>query len=277
MFADAIEKATGYVRPIKTISRMYKSNEVIPAMATMFFVNREGEAVTSRHVAEEIMKSARINARYESFKKERSGISPEANMRIEINRMERRYDYAKGESKIQLRYHFPGCYEKIAKLGIEMHTFYDLAIIRLSGQGAPIYQGNALLLGNGKKPRIGTSVARVGYPVTEFDDFTFSREKDEIQWTSSGTHTSTPFPTEGMIVRAVKNDENRLMTFEISGLVGEGYSGAPVFDRDGVVLGMVTGTVTHMVDGKPMVHTECVSAEIIRGFLKEKNVRFWEA
>ena len=67
------------------------------------------------------------------------------------------------------------------------------------------------------------------------------------------------------------------MTFEISGLVGEGYSGAPVFDRDGVVLGMVTGTVTHMVDGRPMVHTECVSAEIIRGFLKEKNVRFWEA
>ncbi|MBO4281311.1 MAG: trypsin-like peptidase domain-containing protein [Lachnospiraceae bacterium] len=277
MFADAIEKALGFVRPIKTISRMYKSNDIIPRTATMFFVNGEGEAVTSRHVAEEIMKSARLNSRYESFRKERSGLPPEANMRIEINRMERRYDYAKGESKVQLRYHFPGCYEKIARLGIEMHTFYDLALIKLSGQGACVYKGCGELLGAAKKPRVGMSVAGIGYPVTEFDDFQLSREKDEIQWTTNGTHTVTPYPAQGMIVRIAKNDENRIMTFEVSGFRGDGYCGAPVFDQNGTVLGMVTGSVTRMVDGQPMILTECVSAEIIRSFLKEKNVRFHEA
>ena len=40
MFADAIEKAMGYVRPIKTISRMYKSNEVIPAMLEEGLIER---------------------------------------------------------------------------------------------------------------------------------------------------------------------------------------------------------------------------------------------
>lgn len=277
MFADAIEQAMGYVRPIKTISRVYKSDEVIPKTATMFFVNNEGVAVTSRHVAEEIMRAAKMNARYESFRKERAAIPPECNTRIEINRMERRYDYTKGGTRIQLRYHFPGCYEKIAKLGIEMHTFYDLALIRLTGKGNALYKGFSLFPDSKTKPRIGMSLCRVGFPITEFDDYTFSREKDDILWTPAGNHTVTAFPSDGMLMRISKSDEMKVNSFEISGLVGEGFSGAPVFDRDGVLLGMVTGTVTREIDGNPVVYTECVSAEVIKTFLREKNVRIYEA
>ena len=39
MFADAIEKVTGYTRPVNTILRTYGSKQVIASSATLFFVN----------------------------------------------------------------------------------------------------------------------------------------------------------------------------------------------------------------------------------------------
>ena len=52
MFADAIELVGNYTKPLKIISRNYKSTSIIPGTATLFFVNDEGYAITCKHVAE---------------------------------------------------------------------------------------------------------------------------------------------------------------------------------------------------------------------------------
>ena len=44
MFADAIENVSGFTKPILFISKGYKSFNIIPGSATMFFVNNNGVA-----------------------------------------------------------------------------------------------------------------------------------------------------------------------------------------------------------------------------------------
>lgn len=275
MFADAMEQAMDYCRPIKIISRVYKSDEVLAETFTMFFVNGEGIAITSKHIAEEIMRGGKLNRTYEAFRKERASIPEECNHRIETNRLERRYEYVKGETKTQLRYSFSRCFDRIEKLGIEAHPFYDLAVIRFGGFGTTMFRGHCVFSKEMRKPRVGMSVCRLGYPVTEFDDYAFVREKDDIVWTATGTHTVSQYPAEGMIVHVTKNDE-RITTFEVSGIVGKGYCGAPVLDKNGILVGMVMDTVTRIVDGQPKTCTLCVNAEIIKSFLQEKGIRFFE-
>lgn len=277
MFSDALETANDYCRPIKTISRVYKSEEIIPQTATMFFVNGEGTAVTSRKVAEEIMCAGKLNAKYESFKKERDSIPGEYNIRIETNRMERRYGYNKGETKIQLRYNFSRCFEKIERLGVELHPTMDVALIRFNGFGTPLFHSHCSFSKALKKPRVGMSICRLGFPVTEFTDFAYFRERDDIQWTTSGIHTVNSYPADGMIVEVRRNEEGRPVSFAVTGLPARGFCGAPVLDAAGVLIGMVSGTAEKIIDGEKVTYTECVSADCIRSFLQEKNIAYFEA
>ncbi len=276
MFAEATERAMDYCRPIKTISRIYKSEEICPQTATLFFVNGEGAAITCRHVAEDIMRSGKMNAKYESFKKERNSIPEEANFRIETNRLERRYEYVKGETKVQLRYNFSRCFDRIERLGVELHPDYDIAIIRFGGFGTPFFHSNSVFPTGAVRIRPGMSVCRLGFPIVEFDDFRNAKELDDIQWTPSGNHTITPYPSEGMVSHMEKGEDGKVTTFAITGINGNGFCGAPVYDTNGRLFGVVTGTTTKVIDGQEVSYTECVNADIVRAFLREKNINYFE-
>ena len=70
MFVDAIEKVSGFTRPIMFITRNYNSSEIIPGLGTLFFVNGDGVAVTCKHVANMMLNADKVNANYAAFKKE---------------------------------------------------------------------------------------------------------------------------------------------------------------------------------------------------------------
>ncbi|MDX9948585.1 MAG: hypothetical protein RBS38_14585 [Bacteroidales bacterium] len=44
MFAKALEKASGFIRPVHAITRYYRENMVKPAAYNIFFVNEHGVA-----------------------------------------------------------------------------------------------------------------------------------------------------------------------------------------------------------------------------------------
>ncbi|MBC7511199.1 MAG: serine protease, partial [Ferruginibacter sp.] len=67
MFENAIEKISGFTRPLHTISRTY-GGLIIPGSATFFFVNEAGVAITCKHVASQIPSADNINATYLKFK-----------------------------------------------------------------------------------------------------------------------------------------------------------------------------------------------------------------
>ena len=69
MFVNAVEQASKYTRPIFTIARRYGRAEVIPGSATIFFVNEEGWAVTTKQVARMIVDAGNIEKKYAEFEK----------------------------------------------------------------------------------------------------------------------------------------------------------------------------------------------------------------
>lgn len=71
MFQDSIEKIAGFTRPIHTIFRTYAGKEIIRGAATLFFVNKEGYAITCKHVIELLVSSDNLKKTYNSFKRER--------------------------------------------------------------------------------------------------------------------------------------------------------------------------------------------------------------
>ena len=67
MFVQAIDLVSRFTRPIHSIMRNYGSTRVSPGAATLFFVNDDGEAVTCRHVAEQLLNAENINQQYALF------------------------------------------------------------------------------------------------------------------------------------------------------------------------------------------------------------------
>jgi hypothetical protein len=75
MFRDAIEEVSKFTRPIHSISRTYNQTDVVPGTATLFFVNKDGWAVTCKHVLNQIIAVQKLNKNYTAFKKEIDSIS----------------------------------------------------------------------------------------------------------------------------------------------------------------------------------------------------------
>ncbi len=75
MFVDAIERASRFTRPIHTISRWYGSTDIYPSAATLFFVNRDGWALTCRHVVEQLLAGDDIGKRRTDYEGELAAFS----------------------------------------------------------------------------------------------------------------------------------------------------------------------------------------------------------
>ena len=137
-------------------------------------------------------------------------------------------------------------------------------------------------------------MCRLGYPFPEFTNFRYNETMDMIEWTREG-QTGTPrFPIEGMLTRHIVN-EGEMAGLELSTPGLRGQSGGPLFTRDGRVAGMQSST-NHLhlgfdmknfeyktngrlirVNNQPFLHVgHCIHADIIKKFLRENNIKFYE-
>jgi len=104
------------------------------------------------------------------------------------------------------------------------------------------------------------------------------------------------FPIDGILTRYIGDETGQAFALEMStpGLVGQ--SGGPLFDTKGVVYGMQqstrhlhlgfdminrdvwVGTHRAKVSNHPFLHVGvCISADIIKDFLRQQNVKFYQA
>ena len=67
MFVEAIEEVDRFTRPAHFILRYYTGSDIVPGTATLFFVNKDGFAVTCRHVAKQILYANSIYENYVKF------------------------------------------------------------------------------------------------------------------------------------------------------------------------------------------------------------------
>lgn len=294
MFENSIEEVSGFTRPINSILRTYGGNKIIPGSSTLFFVNGEGYAITCRHVIDMIASADQINQAYQSFKKERDAIPRDGKYKMHLKGLELKYKYT-ANSVVQVLMTFVDCVDTMSGFTWHTHPKYDLAILKFNDYKTIRYNGHASFLKDSSKIRQGNFLCRLGFPFPEFTNYTYNETTDHIEWTNTGVQSSPRFPIEGMVTRFL-SEENRIAGIELSTPGLRGQSGGPLFNADAVVYGMQYST-KHLHMGFDLVNREilidnqaikvsdysflhlgqCVHVDVIREFLREKNIRFYES
>ncbi|MGF7216390.1 hypothetical protein GGR92_002555 [Spirosoma lacussanchae] len=294
MFVDAIDRVDPFTRPLHSIVRLYGHDEVIPGTATLFFVNEYGCAVTCKHVAELVTKTDAIYRNFLNFQGERRSVLRERDAAQRISQLEEKFKL-QPDTIIRVRNSFVGCVDLFSEVTIEMHPTQDLALLRFKGYNRLLYQSHATFLRDTSRVKPGRSLCRLGYPFPEFTNYWYNAAKDDIEWTAEGKVTSPRFPIDGIITRLL-SDSTGIVGIEMSTPGLRGQSGGPLFDTNGLIYGMQSAT-RHlhlgfdiedrevMVNGRrsrvsnyPFLNVgQCVHVDVIKAFLRERNVPFYEA
>ncbi|MBK7682503.1 MAG: trypsin-like peptidase domain-containing protein [Bacteroidetes bacterium] len=294
MFVKAIEEINRFTRPIHTIMRTYGSSKVFPGASTLSFVNEEGVAITCRHVAEQILQSEKINQQYLLFTQARFRLNKDEKFESNMKELELSNKYTP-ETVIQAKRFFADCFDKISGYECFIHPLVDLAIIKFKGFTQHYYHNHARFLADDQMAKPGRMMCRFGYPFPEFSNYTYNYQKDDIEWTREGNPRTPSFPIEGIITRLIKQ-HGLIAGIELSSPGLRGQSGGPLFDTDGIVYGMQSSTrhlhlgfdlenheipngpSSKRVTNTPFLHVgQCVHVGIIKNFLREHNIKFYEA
>lgn len=293
MFVDAIERVDLFTQPMHSIVRLYGHNEIVPGTATVFFVNDEGWAVTCKHVADLIQQSDTIYHNYREFQGARREALREKNAAHLISQLEIKFKLT-ADTIIRVRNNFVNCVDKYQKLSIEPHPTQDLALVHFEGYNRILYRSHAVFLGDTSRIKPGRSLCRLGYPFPEFTNFRYNPAIDDIEWTTTGRTTSPNFPIDGIVTR-LTGATGGVRGIEMSTPGLRGQSGGPLFDTTGLIYGMQSAT-RHLhlgfdiedhevlVNGRktrvsnyPFLNVgQCVHVDVIKAFLREKNVKFFE-
>jgi ribosomal protein L24E len=294
MFVEAIEKVDQFTRPIHFIIRYYKGSDIIPGTGTLFFVNEDGFAITCKHVAKQILYAQSIYENYLKFKGELRKFERDVSLEMQRNKLETKYKLNQN-TPIRILSTFVNCVSKYKSISIHLHPSQDLAIIRFRDYDSKLYQGHATFLKNSSQIRQGRYLCRLGYPFPEFTNYQYDKSTNDIIWTNTGRVHTPSFPIDGIVTRHIA-DQNQVLGIEMSTPGLRGQSGGPLFDRNGIIYGMQSST-RHLHLGFDQVNREvitdgqkrrvsnypfldvgqCVHVDVIKSFLREQKVHFYEA
>ncbi|PRY31740.1 trypsin-like peptidase [Spirosoma oryzae] len=295
MFVDAIERIKSFTRPIHSIARLHGYGPIVPGSATLFFINELGDALTCRHVAVNIERSAKINRNYKLYKgKEAEFRNHPDKARLQRD-LQNQYGI-KDDTIKQLHHAYINCVEGGDEPTIILHPseHIDLAIVRFRNYARPLYTSYATFLKDSVRIRPGRTLCRLGFPFPEFSNFKYDGYTDDAVWTDEPPRYMS-FPSDGMITRLLRN-KGGITEIEMStpGLVGQ--SGGPLFDTNGLIYGLQSATdQLHLgldiedkevlvknrrsrVSNYPFLQVGiCVHVDRIKEFLRASDVKFYQA
>jgi len=294
MFVNAIEKAAKFTRPIHTISKSFRSNEITPGAATLFLINDEGYAITCRHVIELLIQSDQVVKNYNAFKVDRDKLPRDGKYKRQLEGLKIKYKIS-DNTTVQLKNSFVGCVDKMSGFTWHLHTEFDLAILKFNDFTKLLCSEFAVFKKDTSDIQQGKFLCRLGFPFPEFNNFKYNDTIDEIEWTNTGVNGSPRFPIEGMVTRFLGDTKGGKYGIELSTPGLRGQSGGPLFDNDGLVCGMQSRTKhLHLgfdienaeimskgqkkkVSDYSFIHLgECIHVDVIKDFLRQHKVKFNE-
>lgn len=292
MFTEAIELAAGWTRPIHTIVRYSGSDQVHPGAATLFFVNKDGWALTCKHVAHSFIAGDQLHAQRAAFIDECAKLSGNKKRAAE-KVLERKYGFERGKP-LELKNRVVNCVDGPLNLRIEMHPSLDIALLKFSDFTALSPTTFPVFAKDGSALKQGKSICRLGFPFPEFSNFAYDATTDCIDWTTDGRDQSPRFPIDGMVTRHLGGPNGETVGFELSTPGLRGQSGGPAFDTRGVVWGMQSATnhldlnfdvdlevfregVKRHVKESAVLHVgHCVHVDVLKDFMRQHGVSFNE-
>lgn len=288
MFANAVSKVGGAIRPMHIIRRRFSDNAVLPDIATLFFVNENGDAIASKRIANVLTASNAVEQQYRTYLQRRSALPHDESLRFAQKRLESDMKLNK-DSIIQIRFAFMGCAKGSVRVTCVPHPKYDLALLRFAADEGFTYREHVTFAASA--PKQGQSVCRLGFPIPEFKNYRMNAEKDTIEFCDAGKNNSSLFALDGTVTRYLADGE-RTFGIETTNAGPLGMNGAPLFDTEGHVVGLQSGVGLMMLgtdikmnvpNGEPFVdhgslhlaiHTHL---DVIKDFLRAQNIMYYEA
>ncbi|TDE12435.1 S1 family peptidase [Dyadobacter psychrotolerans] len=294
MFVEAIENVDRFTRPVHFILRYYTGTDIVPGTATLFFVNQDGFAVTCRHVARQILYANSVYENYMKFSGELRRFERDPSFNTQRQLLESKYKI-NAETPVRILFNFINCVSAYKSLSVHLHPTQDLAIIQFKDFSSLQYQGAARFLKDSRMVKQGRYLCRLGYPFPEFTNYRYNKDINDIEWLKTGRINTPSFPIDGIVTRHI-GENNEITGIEMSTPGLRGQSGGPLFDPGGIIYGMQSST-RHLHLGFDQVNREvitdghrkrvsnypflnvgqCVHVDVIKQFLREKKVSFYES
>ena len=226
MFVKAVESIREAIRPMHIIRRRFGDNAILPDIATLFFVNEYGYAITTKRVSAILGASVGVEQRYKVYLQKKSELPHDESYRFSLKRLERDMKL-EHDTPVQIRYAFPGCAVGNIRIECTPHPKYDLALLHFVTDGEYLYRGHVTF--TAEAPKQGQTVCRLGFPMPEFKNFRLDEEQDAIEFTSVGKNASSLLALDGTVTRFLSDGE-RSFGVETTNAGPLGMNGAPLFD-----------------------------------------------
>lgn len=263
MFKKSCKEALKYTRPIIIGKKYYQNNQIFNDIATLIVLNKNGDILTTKEVAEYFITAKDTN---EIFNKIITDMKSQ-NKR-QIKKTENKYGLNnKTITNVELQ--IIDVAKSISNLEIIFHKYLNLAIIKSQNIDLLIKTFPKFYSGNYYQAE---SIIGLGYPFPEYETFIYNNETNKILTTCKRMNFPS-FPITGIITRNILDEQSEVSQFEISHLIYRGLNGGPVLNKNGQILGIMSANKTIIENEKTTTTLGIVinSNEIIK-FLKENNI-----
>ena len=272
MYKKAIKDNSKYLLPFIEGIKYYSSNEIEHALGTMMILNKNGDILTCKHIANDV-----LSKRYKDFLKEYNSSDNKESV-------EKKYGF-KGNSVVLTNINLPFNIQGQIGIEIKFHKYLDLAVIRFKNVN---FECDKYPVFSKSLPEQGQSLCKLGYAFPEYSYFEYSKKENNIILKKEMTSHFPLFPMDGIMTRLIADEEGNVSMFETSTPGLRGQSGGPIFSPEGVVYGIqsmtrhldVNTTVKRGVSKKKVLYTPFInlgvgisSVKIIE-FLEENNIEY---
>ncbi len=252
MFANALKKVQEFTFPVIMCKRLV-TGEIQAACATFVVLNPEGWVITASHVIGDL----RLSSQHQSELRE-------YNNKVEDIRSDAKHTEKQREHKLKSMPRNPQWITNISCWwgmdGLQIvdfigNDFLDIAVGRLTPFDSGLIKNYPVLKNPAGDLSPGTSLCRLGFP---FHNVEASFNETSNQFTlKEGTLPVPFFPIEGIhtrVARKVNKEGTAKAKFiETSSPGLRGQSGGPIFDIQGNVWGIQSGTFHFSLGFNPKI------------------------
>ncbi len=268
MFKKAIEIGSSFTRPLLTGKVLYKNREIINIIHTLIVLNKDGDVLTTKHIADLFLICSDINEVFNPIMHEMKDLKPK-----EIIKLEKKYGI-KDDTIIMLHNIIVQITPAFNNLNIIKHPYLDLAIIKFAAVNRDIFDNFPIF--NLKDKKIGTAICNLGFAFPEYITFDYDKEKEKIIITNKVMNFPL-FPLNGIITRNIVDSSGSITMFETSSPCLSGQKGGPVLNKNGEIIGLLIGnkSITDNENPEIIMHLGvAINSKAITEFLDKHNISY---